>query len=268
MHTSLPTTTLAFLLLLTSNIYGENDNRLALLTAQEVSQSQSTPVASNGAGTDPQIAGGVANQIAPGTIIPAELAKGLDAKKAKLNDEVVAKVAEDLLAHGQIIIPRGSKIVGHVIEVKSRSKTEPESTIGIVFDRLLLKDGRTTPLQVAVQAIRGPARPPSTMDSEMGGSAGVPAIPGRGPTDGIDPIGGARSYPNSSDTHPNIPGPTAGGDKPTSASTGGLSSSTHGVVGLSGLSLTSSAQASVFTSTSQNVHLDSGSQMLLLVNTQ
>ena len=258
MYASVLTTTAALLLLLTSNVYGENGNRFALLTAQDANQSQSTPMAS----------GSAANPIAPGTIIPAELAKTLDAKKAKLNDEVVAKVAEDLLAHGQIIIPRGSKIVGHVTEVKSHSKTEPQSTIGIVFDRLLLKDGRTMPLQVTVQAIRGPARPPPTMDSEMGGGAGVPAIPGRGPTDGIDPIGGARSYPNSSDTHPNIPGPTAGGDKPTNASTGGLSSSTHGVVGLAGLSLTSSDQGSVFSSTTQSVHLDSGSQMLLVVNKQ
>ena len=268
MYSSDLTTTVAILLLLSSHVYGENGKRFALMTRQDVSQSQSTPAASRGAGADPQIAAGPANQIAAGTIIPAELAKALDAKKAKLNDEVVAKTAEDLLAHGQIIIPKGSKIIGHVTEVKSRSKTEPQSTIGIVFDRLLLKDGRTMPLQVAVQAIRGPARSASTMDSEMGGSAGVPSTPGRGMPDGIDPMGGARSYPNSSDTHPNIPGPTRGHDKPTNASTGGLSSSTHGVVGLSGLSLTSSAQDSVFSSTSQNVHLDSGTQMLLLVNKQ
>ena len=268
MYTSGLTTKVAFLLLLTSHVYGQIGKRFALLPAQDVSQSQSTPVASKGADTDPQITGSAAIQIAAGTIIPAELAKALDAKKAKLNDEVVAKAAEDLLAHGQIIIPRGSKIIGHVTEVKSRSKAEPQSIIGIVFERLLLKGGRTMPLEVVVQAIRGPARSASTMNSEMGGSAELPSTPGRSIPDGMDPIGGARSYPNSSDTHPNIPGPTAGRDKPTNASTGGLSSSTHGVVGLSGLSLTSSAQGSVFSSTSQNVHLDSGTQMLLLVNKQ
>lgn len=268
MYTPKLTTTVAFLLLLTSQVYGQNSRRFALLAAQDVSPSQSAPLASKGAGAGPQIAGGAANQIAAGTIIPAELAKSLDAKKAKVNDEVVAKAAQDLLAHGRIIVPMGSKVIGHVTEVKSRSKTEPESTVKIVFDRLQLKDGSTMPLQVVVQAIRGPARPAPAMDSEMGGGAGVPAIPGRGPTDGIDPIGGARSYPNSSDTHPNIPGPTIGRDKAANASTGGLSSSTHGVVGISGLSLTTAAQASVFSSTSQNVHLDSGSQMLLLVNQQ
>jgi hypothetical protein len=240
---------------------------LGISTAQSVSQSQSSTVAAKGAAADAQITAGAANQIAAGTIIPAELAKALDAKKAKPNDEVVAKAAQDLLAHGQIVIPRGSKIIGHVTEAKARSKTEPQSTIGIIFDRLLLKDGRTMPLQVAVQAVRGPARSASTMDG-AGAGAEVPSHPGRGMPDGMDPMGGARTYPNSSDTHPNIPGPTADGDKRANAATGGLSASTHGVVGLSGLSLTSSAQGSVFSSTSQNVHLDSGTQMLLLVNKQ
>jgi hypothetical protein len=241
---------------------------LGISTAQNVSQSQSSTVASKGAAADTQITAGAVNQIAAGTIIPAELAKALDAKKAKPNDEVVAKAAQDLLADGQIVILRGSKIIGHVTEAKARSKTEPQSTIGIIFDRLLLKDGRTMPLQVAVQAIRGPARSASTMDGEMGAGAEVPSYPGHGAPDGICPMGGARTYPNSSDTHPNIPGPTAGGDKRANTATGGLSSSTHGVVGLSGLSLSSSAQGSVVSSTTQNVHLDSGTQMLLLVNKQ
>jgi hypothetical protein len=241
---------------------------LGISTAQNVSQSQSGTAASQGPIADTQITAGAANQIAAGTIIPAELAKALDAKKAKPNDEVVAKAAQDLLAHGQIIVPRGSKIIGHVTEAKARSKTEPQSTIGIVFDRLLLKDGRTIPLQVAVQAIRGPARSASPTDGEMGAGAGVPSYPGHAGPDGMSPMEGARTYPNSSDTHPNIPGPTAGGDKRSNPATGGLSSSTHGVVGLSGLSLSSSAQGSVVSSTTQNVHLDSGTQMLLLVSKQ
>jgi hypothetical protein len=241
---------------------------VGISAAQSVSQSQSGTVVSKGAAADTQITAGAANQIAAGTIIPAELTKALDAKKAKPNDEVVAKVAQDLLAHGQIVVPRGSKVIGHVTGAKARSKTEPQSTIEIVFDQLQLKDGRTVPLQVAVQALRGPARSASTTDREMGAAPEVPSYPGHSVPDGMSSMEGARSYPNSSDTHPNIPGPTAGGDKRNDAATGGLSSSTHGVVGLSGLSLSSSAQGSVLSSTTQNVHLDSGTQMLLLVNKQ
>ena len=39
------------------------------------------------------------------------------------------------------MIPRGSKIVGHVTEVKAREKGQAESAVGVVFDHAVLKDG-------------------------------------------------------------------------------------------------------------------------------
>ena len=79
---------------------------------------------------------------ASGTLLSVELSKSLDARKAKANDRVEARTATDLLAHGRITVPRNAKIVGHVTEAKAHSKASPDSTIGITFDRLLLK-GRT-----------------------------------------------------------------------------------------------------------------------------
>jgi len=92
----------------------------------------------------------------PGTILAVELSKSLNAKKTRANDRVEAKTATDLLAHGQIVVPRNTKIIGHVTEAKARSKTSPDSLVGITFDRILLKDGREVPLQVAVQTIAKP----------------------------------------------------------------------------------------------------------------
>ena len=91
-----------------------------------------------------------------GTLLAVELSKSLDAKKAKPNDRIEARTATDLLAHGQIVVPRNAKIVGHVTEAKARSKASPDSLIGIAFDRMLLKDGREVPLQLAIQAIARP----------------------------------------------------------------------------------------------------------------
>ena len=93
---------------------------------------------------------------ASGTLLSVELSKSLDAKKAKANDRVEARTATDLLAHGHIVVPRNTKIVGHVTEAKAHSKASPDSTIGITFDRMLLKDGREVPLQLTVQAIARP----------------------------------------------------------------------------------------------------------------
>src|SRR3984893_16151274 len=64
----------------------------------------------------------------------------LHARKSKANDRIEARTATDLLAHGQIVVPRNTKIVGHVTETKARSKTSPDSMVGIIFDRMLLKD--------------------------------------------------------------------------------------------------------------------------------
>ena len=75
-------------------------------------------------------------QMAPGTIIPAELAKSVDAKKAKPGDQVVAKTTQDMLANGRVVVPRGAKILGHVTQAKAREKGETESTLGIAFDKI------------------------------------------------------------------------------------------------------------------------------------
>lgn len=62
-------------------------------------------------------------RIAPGTVIPVELTKGVDAKKAKTGDEVDAKVTQDLKAgNGEVVVPKDTKVVGHVTEAQARNK--------------------------------------------------------------------------------------------------------------------------------------------------
>jgi hypothetical protein len=102
-----------------------------------------------------------ADTLAPGSILSVELSKSLDAKKRKADDKIEAKTATDLLAHGQIVVPRNTKIIGHVTEDKARSTTFPHSLVAITFDNMLLKDGRKVPLQVVVQAVARPLHPAS-----------------------------------------------------------------------------------------------------------
>src|SRR3954464_11223754 len=115
-----------------------------------------------------------ANALASGTIISAELAKSLDAKKAKTGDAIECKVPADVLAHGKIVIPRDSKIIGHVTDVKAHTKDSPESKVAITFDRIVMKKGSELPIQVAVQAM---GRPLQLVDSaaHMNEGAGVPS---------------------------------------------------------------------------------------------
>ena len=178
-----------------------------------------------------------ATKIMPGTIIPVELAKTLDAKKVKAGDKIEAKIVVDLLSDGQVIIPKGAKITGHISDAKARSKDSKDSMIGIVFDQLSTKDGGDLAIQAAIQAIGPPVESGPSSSSVAGG-----------------PIGSSGS---------SMPGGGAG--QSSGGSGHSLNPSSQGVVGLRGLSLSTSGPVSVVSSSNENVHLDSGTQILLRI---
>ena len=198
-----------------------------------------------------------------GTILSVELSKSLDAKKAKANDRIEAKTATDLLAHGLIVVPRNTKIVGHVTEAKARSKASPDSMIGITFDLMLLKDGREVPLQVAVQAIARPLQfgNPEGNVPRADRPGGV-AMPGqRGPIGDASTQGAPAAYPG--DLAP-ISDPMAP-NRTSDSTVVPLSPTSKGVIGMKGLSLDTSGPAAVLSSNTSNVHLESGTQLILRV---
>lgn len=93
-----------------------------------------------------------------GSILYAELTKTVDAKKAKAGDPVNAVLVADVLAHGKIVVRHDAKLLGHVTEARVHSKEVPESRLGIVFDKIITKDGEV-PFQSLLLAIR-PAEHP------------------------------------------------------------------------------------------------------------
>jgi hypothetical protein len=88
-----------------------------------------------------------------GSILYAELTKAVDAKKAKVGDSVSAVVVADVLAHGKIVVRHDAKLLGHVTEAQVHSKEIPESRLGIVFDKLITKEGEL-PFESKLLAIR------------------------------------------------------------------------------------------------------------------
>src|SRR6266478_9838181 len=86
-------------------------------------------------------AGNNSASLASGTAMNAELSQPVDAKKNKPGDAVTAKTTSATKSEGRVVIPKGSKRVGHVTECKQRSKEEKESALGIAFDKAILKNG-------------------------------------------------------------------------------------------------------------------------------
>lgn len=200
-------------------------------------------------------------QLASGSIIRVELAKTIDAKKAKVGDELVAKTMDDFRSNkNEVLAPAGSKVLGHVVEV-SPHKDHSASTLGISFDKVVMKDGAEIPLKASIQAI---GWPPSN-------SEGVPVS---NATSGVVPVPATRVGGNGAGM------PVPGGMAPGNANTPApmpeeipnagvnrqLAPNAQGVVGMSGVSLsTGAAQDSLLTSPKHNVKLDSGTQIILRV---
>src|SRR5882757_2711182 len=105
--------------------------------------------------------------VASGTAFNAALSSPVDSKKCKPGDAVNAHTTEAVKSEGKTVIPKGSKLVGHVTQASARAKGESESALGIVFDKAILKNGQEVPLNVAIQAIASAQSGASTAGSDM-----------------------------------------------------------------------------------------------------
>src|SRR2546427_1252993 len=186
-----------------------------------------------------------ANQLPAGTIIPAELAKSIDAKKTKSGDQVIAKTTIDLRSKdGSTVIPKGAKILGHVTDAKARGKDESGSMVAIAFDKVELKGGRDLQFNGGIQAIGKPEQNAAAYTgggSPMSGSGGVPSGAAAQGGMGGARTGGAMGGPARAGNPGH--GPTHNG-VPATRGVRPFSPARQGVVGIQGLSLQDVAQGS------------------------
>ena len=213
-------------------------------------------------------------RIAPGSVIPVQLTKTVDAKKAKTGDEVVAKVTMDMKTQsGDVLVPKDTKVIGHVTEAQKREKDQKQSELGLAFDRAVTKDGNTMQMPMSIQAVIGQQQPNQQSEANTPAgreqAAGVPS--GAAPT-GAATTGSAGG--KSSGTTPPAPSPSAAGADTgdNQAANGGrppITAQTQGVIGISNLTLapaSNGTQGTVMTSDKNNVKLESGTMLLLKVN--
>ena len=79
--------------------------------------------------------------------VTGELEKKIDTKNAKAGDPVIVKTTEPATTADGIVIPKGSRIVGHVTNVQAHSKTTPNARLTIQFDQAEIKGGQTLPIR-------------------------------------------------------------------------------------------------------------------------
>jgi hypothetical protein len=225
----------------------------------------STPVQA----TPAQAAPASGPRIAPGSVIPARLTKSISAKKAKKGDEVVATVTQDLRNNaGTILVPKDTKIIGHITEAQASSKQQKESQVAIAFDRAVPKSGEPMTMPMSIQAIIAPPnRNPANTNQQPSGYPGSE-------TGGVPPNSSGRQGSMGGGTPPTASAPQTSGGAPSEVPAGTqaqpqITGNTQGVVGIENLKLSAApdaTQGSVVSSEKSNVKLDDGTFLLLRVN--
>jgi hypothetical protein len=209
------------------------------------------------------------------TQIAAQLQGTLDAKHAKVGDRVVLKTTQAVKENGQVIVPKGAELIGHVTDVQQRTKSSGESRISLLFDQLRSGSSQT-PITASILSITQTRSRAQTGNGDMetetmtrsststrtssSGNGGL--LGGVGNT-----VGGVVN------TTTNTAGNVVGGTTNAVGSTVGTTTSTAG--GLTGslrnLQITQSTDASAqggstLSLSGQNLRLESGATFQLSVS--
>lgn len=208
--------------------------------------------------------------ISPGSVIPVQLTTTIDAKKAKSGDAVEAKVTQDMKTQsGLLVVPKDTKVLGHVTEAKPRGKDQPESQVAIAFDHAEVKDKGDVALPLSIQAIIAP--PNSNSNNAAAENAAETPSPGN--SGGASASNGRSGVSGESQQQRPTPTPPTGnapaGGQQTSSARPPITAQTQGIVGISDLTLApaaNSTQGSLVSSEKNNVKLESGTFMLLRVS--
>lgn len=197
------------------------------------------------------------------SIVFAVLTKSAESKSAVAGQELTLSTVRDVVVDGVVVIPRGSKLLGRITEVKVRGEGVAQSSLSVVIEKSLTKDGVELPLQAIIAAVAAPRDKAADLDPTYGMLHSnepkmVSTAPGRTAAPGELPEG-SKAGRSAEATAADIQG---GADGPLL-----LNENSQGAIGYEGLSiswrLTEPPPVTVFASKGRNVKLAAGSQMLL-----
>ena len=219
--------------------------------------------------------------------VTGQLEGKLDSKTAKPGDPVFLKTTDKAKSADGMVIPRGSRLVGHVTEVRAHGRGHEESRMGLEFDRLELKNGQSMAIHSMIQSVQPStaAMAAGSMDDESALSApmaGGSAMAGGGGRAGGGLLGGAggaagavghagsgleSTTGNTVHAAGNLTGDAAGsvghGLNATSEGAGSLGARASGIPGVMLTGDAAGSASGMLTATNKNIHLDSGTQLVL-----
>lgn len=136
----------------------------------------------------------------PQTVAPYIYAKfetSINTKKAKVGDELKAKIIRDLRLK-DLDIPKGSILAGAVTAMQSRKDGNGDSSLSVKFDRVELKSGAVLPVQGLIVSIGEVSNGSGLGPYSAFGRGGIGSTPGLDPNVGTDKSASDDIPPGSS----------------------------------------------------------------------
>ncbi len=256
-----------------NGVNAQSNTSASSSTDVHTSRSKRHPKEAENGGQNASAAG--SSQLAGGTMVNAALTKPVDTKSCKPGDPVMAKTTQDVKSDSGVVIPKGSRLVGHVTEARTRAKGENPSALGIAFDHAVLKNGQQVPFNSTIQAVaaaqmagNAALADDSMAASTAGSMAGSGQVAGGGLLRGVSSTAGSTAGTVTHATS-GVGGTLNSATSVAGGVSGQLSQNATGVIGMPGVSLasdlSSATTGSVLTSAGKNIRLESGTQMVLRV---
>ena len=105
-----------------------------------------------------------------GTVVPVTITEALDTKTAQPNDAFHATLASDLISNGVVVIPRGSAVMGRVVEVHEAAHFKGAALLTLELTQVTAR-GRQITLVTNSYSKEGAGRGKNTAVKAGGGAA-------------------------------------------------------------------------------------------------
>jgi hypothetical protein len=138
---------------------------------------QNNPDQNNSNSLEKKSAPAVTIPLSTGTPINASLLGTLDSERCKPGDPVSAIVTESVVYQRSVLLPKGSRIVGHV--VRTGGDGDETAALFVEFDRAILKNGQEAELNAGIQALAPVGTAPTIPSREKYEEARMAGLLGR-----------------------------------------------------------------------------------------
>lgn len=105
--------------------------------------------------SNPSLLKGHISKVPTGTKLKIIIETPVDEITSMIGDEIKARISEDILVDGSVIVPAGSNVIGEISEINPAKRLHKAGSIRILFKNLITPDGREVPIVASVLSHSG-----------------------------------------------------------------------------------------------------------------